>query len=114
MSGKRLVVLVVLVLCFLPNLLRAEPETPQPAALNPDVGDAQLVLDLFVTRSTEEVDIKQSGVAVMFGLSSRMTGILQFAKADVPWSENKDGLLVEGRVRFYLGRNSRTTTAGQR
>lgn len=114
MSTRRFAFVVAFVLCLVPSVLIADPAADYSAGLNPDVGDAQLVLDLFVTRSTEEVDIKQSGVAVMFGLSSRMTGILQFAKADVPWGANKDGLLVEGRVRFYLGRKSRTTTAGQR
>lgn len=114
MSTRRLAFAVAFVLCLVPSALFADPVADVPAALNPDVGDAQLAVDLFVIRSTDEISMDSGGVALMMGVSTRITAMVQFASEKVPWSTNDRGLVFEGRMRFYLGSKGHHGAKGPR
>lgn len=110
MSSRRLIVLIVLLACLAPLLLDSRHASAEPAALNPDVGQAQMALDLFVVRSTSELDVQAGGAALIFGLSTRATAFVQFSSESLPDGMNNSSALVfEGRVRLYLGRRGQHT-----
>ena len=104
MSLRRSIALATLLSILTPLLLAVRPAFAEPAALNPDVGEAQMAIDLFAVRSTSELDVQSAGAALIFGLSTRATAIVQFSSESLPDGMNNSSALVfEGRVRLYLG-----------
>lgn len=104
MSTRRSIVLVALLSAVLCLLVDMRPAAAEALALNPDVGDAQMAIDLFAVRSTSELDVQAAGAALIFGLSTRATAIVQFSSESLPDGMNNSSALVfEGRVRLYLG-----------
>jgi hypothetical protein len=108
MSTRRSIVLFALLSALLFLLVDMRPAAAESLAFNPDVGEAQMAIDLFAVRSTSELNVQAAGAALIFGLSTRATAIVQFSSESLPDAMNNSSALVfEGRVRIYLGHRGR-------
>lgn len=86
------------------------PASAESEFLNPDVGSAEMALDVFMIRGVQESDAKATGVALMYGLSTRATALVQLTSTDHTIGSFNHGLVVEGRLRIYIGGRNRHET----
>lgn len=111
MSSRRLAGLITILCCIVFMLHNAGPASAESAAMNPDVGEAIMAIDLFAIRSTPDLDLEAQGASCMFGISSRATAILQVTGERSPLDKDDIGLVFEGRLRFYFGNRGQKISA---
>ena len=106
--------MLAMILCLAALHVVVESASAQVESLNPDVGSAAMALDVFMVSGVQESEVDVKGVALMFGLSTRATAMVQFSSTDYAVGSFNNALVVEGRLRIYIGGRSRNETDSPR